>query len=140
MSSRKTRCTVSASSLAESECICVNSLAPLCLLSLSLCSQTPNLSEAAKPPRARRGQRRRPRGRPWRIQTGKRYERWPVRGQEWDAPEQDSQYIQQEREHTYREVSEEKLWNSLQLYLFMPIFVEESTIKFGFSIKKVTML
>lgn len=89
-------------------CITSPSFYVLCLLSLSLCSQTSNVSEAAEPPRARRGERRRPRGRAWRLQTGKGHEGWPVRGQVWCASEQDvhSQHAQQEREPTYREVSE----------------------------------
>lgn len=79
---------------------------------LSLCSQTSDLSEAAKPPWPRWQSRRRGlwprRWRPWRLQTGEGHEGWPVREQAWRATKQDiqSKYRQQEREPTRREVSE----------------------------------
>lgn len=76
--------------LSQGACICefyIHILTSVCLLSVCLFSQTSNLSEAAQPPWTRRGQRRRPRGRAWRLQTGQGRERWPVRGQGWSASE-----------------------------------------------------
>lgn len=91
------------------ECTCVSWVPNFTLL--SLCSQTSDLSEAAKPSWPRWQSRwwgLRPRRRPWRLQTGEGREGWPAREQAWRAPKQDiqSKCSQQEREPTGREVSE----------------------------------